>query len=99
MLQNELKKVMEVQISDYPFSITLIDNEIWSCQRDGITVYGEELKQLRTITAHGTYVLSVVLLPDDTVAVASIRNLYQSSKTGKSRLSAINIVLLVTEVC
>ena len=96
-MQDELKQVGYVQISDSPGSIKIIDNEIWSCQRDGITVYDKELQQLHTIKAHShrPYVRSVILLFDDTVAVACSEHLYQSSRTGKSRLSSLNNVLWV----
>ena len=49
MLSHELKKAKDVELSHTPISLKLIDNEVWSCQSDGITVYDEKLKRVRTM--------------------------------------------------
>ena len=78
-----MKKTKDLKLSDNQNSLKLIDGELWSCQDDGIAVYDENLKRVRTIEGAGNkkWVNSVVLLSDDTVVVAGC-NLYQSSKSG-----------------
>ena len=84
MFYNELEKNKEVDLSHWPLSLKLIENELWSCHVDGIRVYDKELKLMRTLKGHGDhqFARSVVLLPDGTVAVAGAGRLYQSSKLG-----------------
>ena len=85
MLHNELTRNNKVQLSKWPRSLKLIDNELWSCQWDGISVYDKALKLLRTMRGNGAVpcVHSVALLADGTVAVAGAWRLYQSSKQGR----------------
>ena len=74
----------QITLPEYARALKVKDNELWSCQRDGIAVYDKELKLLRTMGEHGGYpiVRSVALLSDDTVVVAGAV-LYISTKSGR----------------
>ena len=84
MLHCSLQKINDVQLSELPWSLKMIGDELWSCQQNSITVFDEELNMLRTFKAHrdNRRVYSVGLLPDSTFAVAGGGHLYQSSKSG-----------------
>ena len=83
-LQNKLIKTKNAQLSDLPMSLKLISGKLWSCQSNGITVFDEDLLPFRNIKGHGddSRVFSVVLLPDETIAIVAFNHMYQSSKLG-----------------
>ena len=74
----------QVKLSHWPWSLKVINDQLWSCQLDGITVYDKNLKQMRSMRGHGDHprVYSEALLPDDTVAVAELAHLFQMSRSG-----------------
>ena len=83
LLHNRLELKKEVDLSAQSKTLKVIDNELWSCQWDGIAVYDDEVKLLRTMTGHGGHnaVESAVLLSNDRVVVAGV-NLFISTKSG-----------------
>ena len=73
-----------VKPRNYSGTLTIIHDELWNCHWDGITVYDQELEQMRSMRCPGgnSWVFSVVSLPDDTVAVAGLEHMYQIPRSG-----------------
>ena len=83
LLTTELKLIKQVYLSERPSALKVIDNELWSCQWDGIAVYDDDLKLLRTMRGHDDpAVEGVAFLSDDRVVVAGGFDLYISTKSG-----------------
>ena len=75
----KLKQVKTMKATDFPWSLKLIDGEIWCCQRDGVSVYDTTLAPVRHMDAGGAY--DVALLPGGKVVIAG-DNLREMSKSG-----------------
>ena len=68
MVGRKLKKVKSIKASDAPWSLKLIDGEIWSCKYDGVSVYDTTLTLVRRIDTG--YSDDVALLPQRNVVIA-----------------------------
>ena len=79
MAGQKLKQVNTIEASDYPWSLKLIDGEIWCRQNDGLSVFNTRLTPLRRMDIG--YVFDVALLSRGNVVIAG-NNLFEMSKSG-----------------
>ena len=84
MLHNEPTSIQQADLPEGPYSLKLMLSELWSCQRDGITVYDDRLNILRTVKGHGDDpgVWSVAKVSDGVAAVAGYYHLSLSTDSG-----------------
>ena len=80
LLNQNLKYSKQVIMSAFPWSLKLVGDELWSCQEDGISVYGPDFLLVRSI--HLRWTRSAALLPDGNVVIAGLSGLQKVSKAG-----------------
>ena len=84
LFDQELKQVETVTTSDRQWAIKSIGNEIWCCQRDGISVYDNTLHYLRHMKLGS--ILDASLLSQRHIVIAGVDGLRIVSKSGKHEL-------------
>ena len=93
MLHSELKITHKIQLSHCPLSLELIDNELWSCQCNGITVYDINLTQVNTIQYDGIGpVYDVCDMPNGYILIAAQNGLYQTKANGELNNNTFKLI-------
>ena len=72
----------QVKLSTWSFSLKRVGDELWSCQRDGITVFTGDLEEQRKLLPQTGYVTSAALMPDNNVLVSCRKGLIVVTKEG-----------------
>ena len=74
-----IEQVKTIRTQSHIWSLKSIDNEIWCCQSDGVSVYGLTLTLVRCIDTGCAY--DIAVLPGENVVIAGL-DLREMSKSG-----------------
>ena len=74
----KLKQVKTIKPSHDPWSLKLIDGEIWSCQSDGVSVFDTTLTPVKHLNIDCTYDVALLSAGNVVFAAWSLRELSKS---------------------
>ena len=80
----KLKQVKTIKASYFPWSLKLIDGEIWCCQDDGVSIFDTTLTPVGRLNSGYTY--NVAPLPGGNIVIAG-GSLCEMSKSGADKHS------------
>ena len=86
LCQKQLVKALESEINVVPYSLRVINQQLWCCCYDaGIMVFDDELQQQRTIAPREMVnIWDVAAMSNGDVVIAAQNGLYHANKNGRA---------------